>query len=99
MNPGISDETGQTARSFIEVMKTQPALLGMVVANITMLVFIFYALHGAAQYRETLTTQVLTNASQIHTILSQRAIACPDVPRFNLQSDETKPAELPPPQK
>jgi hypothetical protein len=97
MNPTLPEEAGQTARSFLDVMREQPALLGMIVANIALLVFMFYALNSAAQYRETLTKQVLDNAASIHTILSQRSVTCPD---YKVQSDESKPLELlplPPP--
>jgi hypothetical protein len=78
MNPTIPEEAGQTARSFLDIMKAQPALLGSVVLNLGFLAFIFYALQGAAQYREKLTTQVLDNATAIHAILSQRAVVCPE---------------------
>ena len=46
MSPGISEEAGQTTRSLIDAMKAQPALLAMVIANIMMLVFIYYAQHS-----------------------------------------------------
>jgi len=78
MNPTIPEEAGQTARSFLEIMKQQPALLGSILTNFGLIVFIFYALQGAAEYRDRLTKQVLDNATAIHTILTQRSVACPD---------------------
>lgn len=55
MNPGgLSEEAGQTARSFIDALKQQPATLALIVANIAMLVFLFYALAKAAEFRESL---------------------------------------------
>jgi hypothetical protein len=95
MNPTLPEEAGQTARSFLDIMKQQPALLGSILTNIALIVFIFYALQGAASYRERLTQQVLDNATAIHAILNQRSVACPDVPKFNLQSDESKPVPEP----
>jgi hypothetical protein len=96
MNPGPVEEAGQTARSFLDIMKEQPALLGSIVLNIGMLVFIFYALQSAAGFREKLTQQVLDNSNSIHQILTQRTLSCPDPnTTFKLQSDESKPAELP----
>ncbi len=78
MSPGgLGEEAGHTARGFIEAMKGQPALLAMIVANIALLVFMFYALHGSAKHRETLTNQVLENSKAIHELLANRAIACP----------------------
>jgi hypothetical protein len=78
MNPGVGEEAGSTARTLIEAMKSQPALLAMIIANIALLVFMFYALHGAAEYRDKLTSQVLTNSAAIHEMLTQRSVTCPE---------------------
>jgi hypothetical protein len=78
MNPGIGEEVGQTGRDFIKAMSGNPALLGMIVANLALLAFIYYAMSSAAAYRETLTREVLSNSSAIHQILARRAVACPD---------------------
>jgi hypothetical protein len=53
MNPGLGEEAGATARGLIEALKAQPAVLALTVANIGMMVFIFYALHSAAAFRDT----------------------------------------------
>ena len=97
MNPGPVEEAGQTARSFLDIMREQPALLGSIVLNIGLLIFLFYALQGAAQYREKLTQQVLDNSHAISQMLSQRSAACPDPTNFKLQSEESRPVELPEP--
>jgi membrane-anchored glycerophosphoryl diester phosphodiesterase (GDPDase) len=78
MTPGPSEEIGQTARSFFEVMKTQPAVLALIVANMALLFFIYYALQSAAVSRNQLVTQILDNSNAIHALLQQRAIGCPD---------------------
>jgi hypothetical protein len=99
MNPGPSEEIGSTARSLIEGLKGQPAVLALTIANLALLVFIYYALHQSATFRENLMNRVLANAESIHknTIdLQSRSIACPD-PTFRLQSDESKPAPPPEP--
>jgi len=54
LNPGISEETGQTVRSFIDAMKQQPATLALIIANTAMLIFIFYALSKGAEFRDTM---------------------------------------------
>jgi len=77
MNPGPVEEAGQTARSFIDVMKQQPALLGSILTNIALILFIFYALTASSEARNKLTTQVLDNAMAIHKLLSERSVACP----------------------
>jgi Tfp pilus assembly protein PilV len=78
MNPGPSEEIGQTARSFFEVMKGQPALLALVIANMALLGFMYYALQSAAASRNQLVTQILDNSNAIHLLLQQRSISCPD---------------------
>ena len=54
MNPGAVEEAGSTARTFIDALKAQPATLALIVANIAMLVFMFYALKKAGDFREML---------------------------------------------
>ena len=79
MNPGgPAEEAGKVAGGIVEALKGQPALLAMMLANFALLVFIFYALHSGAQYRETLVKQVFDNSQQIHELLKQRSVVCPD---------------------
>jgi hypothetical protein len=78
MNPGAAEEGVKVAGGIVEALKSQPALLAMMVANFALLVFIFYALHSGAQYRETLVKQVFDNSQQIHELLKQRSVVCPD---------------------
>ena len=84
---GPVEEAGATARGFIEALKGQPAVLALMVANFGLLLFIFYALSGAAKFRETLMNQVFQNTSRIHDMMQQRSVACPD------QRTEIKPSE------
>ena len=80
MSPGAVEEAGQTARGVIDALKGQPAVLALTLANFALLVFIFYALHSAAKYRETLINQVLTNSTRIHELMQNRAVPCPPCP-------------------
>jgi hypothetical protein len=77
MAPGALEEGGKAANSFIEALKGQPAVLAMIVANFALLIFIFYALSGAATYREQLVKQVFDNSKQIHELLQRRSVDCP----------------------
>jgi hypothetical protein len=95
VNPGPLEEAGATARGIVDALKAQPAVLALTLANMALLIFIYYALHSGAQFREKLVDQVLDNSNSIHAMLQQRSVACPD-PTFRLQSDESKPVELPP---
>lgn len=71
MNPGVGEEVGQTARSFIEVMKSQPATLALIVANIAMLVFLFYALSRAATFRDDLLKNQFEYQKHVSELLSR----------------------------
>jgi hypothetical protein len=100
MNPGPLDDAGKVATGIVDSLKAQPAVMALTLANLSLLIFMYYGLSGAATSRELIIKQVLDNSNFIHTLLQQRAVSCPDVtPKFNLQSDELKPAELPEPPK
>jgi len=43
MNPGIVEETGQTARSVIDALKSQPMTITMILSNLLLLGFIWYS--------------------------------------------------------
>jgi hypothetical protein len=77
MTPSIPEEAGKTGRALIDALKGNPAVLALTIANMALLVFIFFALKGSAEYRTKLTDQVLQNGNAIHEILKQRAVACP----------------------
>ena len=79
MNPGGPvEEAGATARGLIDALKAQPAVLALTIANFALLAFIFYALHSAGKFRETLLNQVFANTARIHDMMQQRSVACPD---------------------
>jgi hypothetical protein len=52
-------------------------ILGMLLVNLALLGFMFYALKGAAASRDMLVQQVLANSQAVHTLLQQRAVPCP----------------------
>jgi len=78
MNPGMAEEAGSTARALIGALAGNPAVLALSVINLAMLVFFYIALKSSAEYRTTLTDQVLSNSNAIHDILKSRAIGCPE---------------------
>jgi hypothetical protein len=71
MNPGLADEAGATARGLIDALKAQPAVLALTVANIAMMVFLFYALSGAAQFREQALANQYTLMRETAQLLSK----------------------------
>jgi hypothetical protein len=74
MNPGPVEEAGQTARSFSDAMRGQPAVLALVVANAAMLVFMFYALSRAAQFRDNLLQQQFQYQREVSALLARCVI-------------------------
>jgi hypothetical protein len=95
VNPGIGEEAGQTARTFIDALKAQPATLALIVANIAMLVFMFYALAKAAEFRDGMLKGQFEYQKYVTDLLSKCVV--PTDGRFRLQSDESVPIELPRP--
>jgi hypothetical protein len=71
MNPGISEEVGKTTRSFFEVMKEEPALMILALANFALIIFIFVALYYASTFRTTLIAQNFAYQKQVADILSR----------------------------
>ena len=71
MNPGIGEEAGQTARTFIEALKQQPATLALIVANMAMLVFMFYALSKGAEFRDTLLKSQFEYQHRVSELLAK----------------------------
>ena len=65
------------ATSIVDSLKQQPAVLALTLANMALLVFIFYALNGAAKFREAMLHQVLQNSAAIHALITTRSIECP----------------------
>lgn len=81
---GPVEEAGATARGLIDALKAQPAVLALTIANFALLAFIFYALHSAGKFRETLLNQVFANTARIHDMMQQRSTACPPCPRSEI---------------
>ena len=81
----------QIALEIINALKGSPGMLVLLLTDIALLIFIFYALHGSASYRENLIKQVLDNSKHIHDLMQTRSLPCGP----QLQSDESRPAKLP----
>ena len=72
MNPGGPvEEAGETARGLIDALKAQPATLALIVSNVAMLLFIFYALHKAADFRDRMLSQQSEFAVHVTDLLSR----------------------------
>lgn len=71
MNPGVADEVGQTARGLIDALKAQPAVLALSLAQIAMLVFMFYALFKAAEFRDVMIKAQFNEQRHVTELLSK----------------------------
>lgn len=71
MNPGPAEEVGQTARGLIDALKAQPAVLALSLAQIAMLLFMFYALFKAAEFRDGMIKGQLAEQRHVNELLSK----------------------------
>ena len=71
MNPGASEEAGQTVRSFIDALKGNPATLALIIANMAMLVFMFYALSKGAEFRDTMIKNQFDYQKHVSELLAR----------------------------
>jgi hypothetical protein len=94
MNPGVSEEAGKAVVGIIDGLKAQPAVLALTVILIGLLVFMFYALHAAAGFRNMLQVQQAEYQKYVTEILSRCVV--PRGADFRVQSDESKIVPLPP---
>lgn len=143
MNPAVHEEVGKQVGTFMEIMKSQPLSLALVIMNFLIVAYLFYA--GAQQLEQRAsamqmivnwskeTDKILGSCVSIETMklvvdalerdreLYRRllpgpggAVPPPEAPRpqslpspsplehlvppgIKLQSDESRPAQLPPP--
>jgi uncharacterized membrane protein affecting hemolysin expression len=75
MNAGPIEESAKVAHGIVDALKAQPAVLALTVANIAMLVFIFFALNSAAKFRDTMLKQ---NAEQLSELAQLLATCAPN---------------------
>lgn len=68
---GPVEEAGKVAGGLIDALKAQPAVLALTVANIGMMVFIFYALHAAATFRDNMIKLIFEESKQVNQLLQQ----------------------------
>ena len=71
MNPGPVEEVGETARGIIDALKAQPAVLALSLAQIAMLIFLFYALYKAAEFRDAMQKNQFEYQRHVTELLSK----------------------------
>jgi hypothetical protein len=70
MNPGPVEEAGKVAGGFMEAMKSQPVMLGLVVMNLAMVAMLWYALRFAAEARKTELGMIFTQQREVQQLLA-----------------------------
>ena len=97
MSPGGAvEETAKVATGIVDALKAQPAVLALSLAQIAMLVFMFYALFKAAEFRNDLIKQQFEFAHKTTELLAR----CIVPQRSVYPSEPAKPlGEVPEPTK
>jgi hypothetical protein len=80
MNPGPVEEAGKVAGGIVSALGSQPAVLALVVANLGMLAFLFYALSAAATFRNEMLKHQYEYQREISDLLSRCVVPRSDVP-------------------
>ena len=70
MNPGPTEEAGQTARTFLDVMRGQPLALLLGLSNIALLAFLYYQGAVAAAQRSEETRLLYENRAFVGNLLA-----------------------------
>lgn len=71
MNPSPVEEAGQTIRGIVDALKAQPAVLALSLAQIAMLVFLFYAMYKAAEFRDKMQTSQFEYQRHVTELLAK----------------------------
>jgi len=71
MNPGPVEEAGKVATGIIDGLKSQPAVLALSLAQIAMLLFIFYALSKGAEFRDSMLKSQFEYQRHVTELLSR----------------------------
>ena len=71
MNPGPVEEVGKVASGVVDALKAQPAVLALTVAQFATLIFIFYALHAGAQFRDMMLKQSFEYQREVTQLLAR----------------------------
>lgn len=71
MNPGPAEEAGKAVGSFMDAMKSQPVMLGLVVMNLALVGMLYVVIRFAQTQRETEFKMIFAQQGQVQQLLSQ----------------------------
>lgn len=59
MNPGLTEEGGQTARSVVDALKTQPLVLVLLLINLVFIIWMAWAVHEGSTRKDKLVSDMV----------------------------------------
>ena len=74
MNPGPLDEAGKAASGFMDAMKSQPVMLGLVVMNLAMVIMLYVVIRYAQDQRRTEFEMIYKSQSEVAQLLARCVI-------------------------
>ena len=77
MNPGISEEVGNTARGFFTTMSSQPVMLGMVIIVLAQVAMLWYTLKFTGEARKNEFELIFKQQSEFSQMLSHCVVPTP----------------------
>jgi len=97
MNPGVIEEVGSTTRTFITSMKDHPAVLVLALCNLALIIFMYFALNAAAEFRTELIKQSFEYQKNAAELLARCVLQPGPRSDYKLQSEESTIVPSPPP--
>lgn len=69
MNPGVPEQVGESARTFMTIMKDNPLSLALVVMNLCLLGFVYFFAQSAKEERQTELQLLYQNRREVGQLL------------------------------
>ena len=71
MNPGGIEEAGKTARSIVDVFRTEPLSLALILINLTLLWIFWYVIKTATEVRHDEMDRVFAAQAKTNELLAK----------------------------
>ena len=70
MNPGVTEEAGRAAHTFMDILRGQPLSLALVAMNVLLVVFLFYSNSQTLTQRQRALDQIVAWQQQTDTLMA-----------------------------
>ena len=77
MNPGPVEEAGKVAGGFLDAMKSQPVMLGLVVMNLAMVAMLYVVIRFAQEQRRTEFEMIFSGQREVQALLAACVVPLP----------------------